>query len=196
MQFKKEVDRIPIIIEHLVLIVRNIGMCRATKEQNNLNFDFYSLIQGGFLDLSVLEWCKVFTYSPKGNEYTYWKKLIEPEHHDDFEKELIKLLEINEEIWSKYIEDMKLYRNSMVSHHKENYKDYKNKPRSSHYPNLEIALKSSCYYHALLTRYFKISSCIFNYDNLENYFNDFMKQTLKIMQISVAATKNIEKLKY
>ena len=163
----------------LIQIVRCIHLKKALTEVDpKPDLNFWRLIHGGFLDLAVMEWCKIFGSNA---EYTHWKTLLHEDDHDNFRNNLFEHLNIKPEEWDKNWVKLKTYRDELVAHHnREN--DVPN------YPTLDIALTSSCYYYNYLAKQIHEE----NSDpmpDLESYCDRFHQQAIKIATEAVAATK-------
>src|SRR5437899_1372655 len=87
---------------------------------------FWTIASNNFLDISVLEWCKLF--GDTKSEY-YWKKIVtEPLTFFDG---LLRVLKVTEIDFSTYVDEVRTYRDKFVAH-----LDHK---RVADIPKLEIA---------------------------------------------------------
>ncbi|WP_372777938.1 hypothetical protein [Litorivivens sp.] len=64
--------------------------------------NFWRLIHGGFLDLAVLEWCKVFGSNA---EPTHWKGVVED--RVAFTEALLNSVGLNRDEWDSYWNHLK-----------------------------------------------------------------------------------------
>lgn len=93
--------------------VRNIAFFRAWYEldQPFQANQFWTNVNNNFLDVAVLEWCKLFA-DAKGKHH-YGKVMKEPNH---FRKALFTGLEIKQIDFEKYVETVRAYRDKFVAH--------------------------------------------------------------------------------
>jgi len=167
----------------LVHLVRNIEMKLAltvTEPEPALNF--WRLIYGNHLDIAVLEWCKAFG---SDGEATHWRKIVPPADHDRFRRDLIASLEITQDAWAAYWNEMKSYRDSLVAHHLE-------MKRVSNYPFLDIAQKSSFFYYRYLIKELRMLGEMKYPNDLAPYCAEFKKQACEIARRALDATSQIK----
>jgi hypothetical protein len=174
-------------IEGQIKLLAQIVRCICLKKElSKLNPDpelnFWRVIQGGLLDLAVLEWTKVFG---SNGEPTHWKGVVED--HDTFRAELFNHLGIDEVRWSEYWNEIKTYRDEAVAH-------YFDKENINHYPRLDIALKSCHYYYILLITNLRDIGVTKFPDSLEDYSERFSTQTKSIAELAIDATRDIEEV--
>jgi len=143
--------------------------------------NFWRLILGNQLDVSVLEWCKVFGSNA---EATHWKNIVPETEHSQFRDNLLIELGISGEEWAKYWDSMKQYRDRQVAHYKEMSPDSK-------YPVLDHALNSSYYYYKYLIAELRAIGEKRFPDDLEEYCTRFTQQTKQVAEKAFAATSNI-----
>ena len=98
---------------------------------------FWVNANGNFLDISVLEWCKLF--GEKRGKHR-WGKLIT--NGEIFFNELLKSLGMNTEQWEAYIKEMRSYRDRFITH-----LDLEERMQI---PKLNIALKSTIFLYDYL----------------------------------------------
>ena len=72
---------------------------------------FWITANGNFLDIGVLEWCKLFVDS-KGKHH--FSKALED--GDQFKQELIEKLGLTEAQFDDYVENLKTYRDKFIAH--------------------------------------------------------------------------------
>jgi len=72
---------------------------------------FWITANGNFLDIAVLEWCKLFVDS-KGKHH--FSKALEEAHQ--FKQELLGKLELTEAQFNDYIGSFKTYRDKFIAH--------------------------------------------------------------------------------
>ncbi len=173
-------DAINTQINILVQIVRCIQMKKVLAEIDpSPRLNFWRIIHGGLMDLPVLEWYKIFGANA---EPTHWKGVVDdPEH---FRTSLLEKLNISYQNWEKYWAHMKDYRDEFIAH-------FASGSDVSNYPRLDIALRSTCYYHDYL--YVKINEGrIEQSPFLEEYAEKFYEQTKNIATTAYNATKDIK----
>lgn len=94
--------------------VRNLAFYRAGWHQGDIVFDRTSNIEktinGNFLDIAVLEWCKLFL--PK--EKHAWHKIVSDTK--GFQAGLLKHLDITQADFEKYREELRTYRDKFIAH--------------------------------------------------------------------------------
>jgi hypothetical protein len=72
---------------------------------------FFRRVNGNFLDLCCLEFCKLFV-DKKGQHY--WEKVVT--NHDAFMAGLLNAVGVSEAGFQEYIKSMKFYRDKYVAH--------------------------------------------------------------------------------
>ena len=168
----------------LVQIVRCIQMKRVLSEIDpNPNLNFWLLIHGSFMDLPALDWCKIFGSNA---EPTHWKGIATD--HAQFKNSLLNHLDITDNEWAAYWEQMKNFRDELIAHQCTDSIVTK-------YPEFDIALRSSYFYHDYLANLLteQDSDPI---ENLELYSLRFYEQTKKIAKKAIEATKGIHESVY
>jgi len=144
--------------------------------------NFWRLILGNQLDVSVLEWCKIFGSNA---EATHWKNIVPEAEHDNFRKELLGAIGLSDDEWVKYWESMKQYRDRQVAHYQE-------LPPDAKYPILDHALASSYFYYRYLIAELRSLDENRYPDDLEEYCVRFSEQTVEIANQAIAATSDIQ----
>lgn len=170
----------------LVQIVRSIQIKKVLSELNpNPRLNFWRIIQGGLLDLPVLDWCKVFGSNA---EPTHWKGVVSDV--EAFRAALLSHLQISQKEWEKYWLHMKDYRDELVAH-------YDADTGVTMYPSLELALKSSYFYHDYLLKVLnegKIES-LEMFETLEEYSKRFHDRSMEIAAKAIEATNGIKEIR-
>ncbi|MDD5320377.1 MAG: hypothetical protein PHD43_07145 [Methylococcales bacterium] len=106
---------------------------RRAGEEFSINWeqdDFWRNISGNFIDIAILDWCKLFA-DPKGKHY--WSKVVP--NKEIFLESLYIELGITEEEFSAHINTMKHYRDKFLGHLDEEL--------VMHIPKMEISIKSA-----------------------------------------------------
>ena len=93
--------------------LRNLAFYKAGWKNGQLvtNDQFYMNANSNFLDVCVLEWCKLF--GDKGGQH-YWRKVVSD--HEAFFVELLQKLKITETEFEEYVKGMRIYRDKFVAH--------------------------------------------------------------------------------
>ncbi len=178
-------EKITSQIKLLTQIVRCIVLKGELSKQDpnphphlHLHLVFWQLIHGGLLDLAVLKWTKVFGSNA---EPTHWKGIVDD--IDAFKQELLIRIDLNENDWTKYWNEMKTYRDEGIAHQSKD-------PAFTHYPKLDLALVSCYfYYDYLIAKARELGENKYP-DSLEEYCDTFTKQTSSIVKLALDATVN------
>jgi hypothetical protein len=104
---------------------------------NSHENQFWRAVDGKFLDMCVLEWCKLFVDK---NGKHHWRKVVTDKCR--FLSGLLKEMNCNEEEFERYISEMKVYRDKFVAHLDDENTGY--------YPRLDFAKISSIYLYEYL----------------------------------------------
>ncbi len=99
--------------------------------------NFFRVANGNFIDICVLEWCKLFA-DKKGKHY--WENVVADKA--GFKAELLKHLGIDEAAFEKEIERMRQYRDKFLAH--------LDSEEIMNIPDLEIPKKAAWFYYAYL----------------------------------------------
>jgi hypothetical protein len=122
---------------------RNLAYYRAgwTDEHRHLlesknveSVNFWRTVNGNFLDICVLEWCKLF--GDKNSEY-YWKNISYDV--EGFKADLLFRLGLKEEEFKTQIKTIREYRDKWVAH--------LDTDRSGFFPELEAAKNAVWFYY-------------------------------------------------
>ena len=108
---EKYLRRIAILCLHCL---RHMAYYRSGWNSNGkliLNSQFWVAANGNFIDMCVLEWCKLFG-DKKGKHY--WEKGISDPKA--FYEGLLKKLRIEEIEFKDYIDEMRTYRDKYIAH--------------------------------------------------------------------------------
>jgi hypothetical protein len=122
--------------------LRHMAYYRAGWHRGSLVFrtQFWVAVNGNFIDICVLEWCKLFGDS-RGKHY--WEKAVSDPQ--GFKTGLLRKLGMTEGELNAYILEMRTYRDKYVAH-LDKVKQFK-------IPTLDFAKKSVVYlYDYLLSR--------------------------------------------
>ena len=107
---KKRLRRVGILCCHFL---RNLAFYKAGWRNNKLIFNdqFWVNANGNFLDICVLEWCKLFG-EKRGKHY--WQKVITDQ--PSFLAGLLHAVGLTEIEFNAYIKEMLIYRDKFVAH--------------------------------------------------------------------------------
>jgi hypothetical protein len=107
---RQRVRRVAIICCHCL---RNLAFYKAGWQGGRLVFKehFWVNVNGNFLDICVLEWCKVFG-DKRGMHY--WGKVISD--REGFYNGLLHTLKVIDAEFNLYIAEMRNYRDKFVAH--------------------------------------------------------------------------------
>lgn len=107
---EKRLRRVAILCCH---VLRNAAFYRAGSQERELNQKsiFWRVVNGNFLDICVLEWCKLFC--DKRDKHCYMKIV---EDKQEFYKSMVSKLKIENDEFENYIKEVKFYRDKFVAH--------------------------------------------------------------------------------
>lgn len=136
MKRRKRLRRTGILCLHCV---RNLCYFRAGEEQAEAPTpqSYWNNVRNNFLDISILEWCKLFA-DRKGKHF--WKEVVED--HDLFHAKLLEKLSITDEMFQNYTKSMKLYRDKFLAHLDE--------LDEANIPNMVVAQKAALHLYGWL----------------------------------------------
>src|SRR4030042_2854823 len=135
---EQRLRRVAIICCHCL---QNIGFYRAGWRRGSLVFkgQFWINVNGNFIDICVLEWCKLFGDS-RGKHY--WRKVISDP--TAFFNGFLQKLGMTEDELNAYVNKMKGYRDKFIAH--------LDSEEIMNIPRLDVAKNSISYlYNYLLT---------------------------------------------
>lgn len=145
-------QRITVAIELTESCISNIACYKAGWTSNKLErrlinaSSFWTRINGNFLDVATLDWCKLFLdknidkHSP--GEYC-WKNIFN--NHSEWLDVMYCETGINEQDFKKYGMDILNYRNKFLAHRDKN-------EMALYYPRTEILLKTASYLNLKLMK--------------------------------------------
>jgi hypothetical protein len=138
----------------------------SPRDLKRNNQDFWVNLNGNFLDIAVLSWC--FNFGDKKAEFK-WQNLFDDE--ETFEQGMYSHLKCTKEEFEDYILSMRTYRDKCVAH-RDRYLSESSKIK---YPDLIMAIESSCFLFNELRSTYKEMNDLFSIKDL----NKFYKQRLK-----------------
>jgi hypothetical protein len=101
--------------------------------------NFWRVVNGNFIDMCVLEWCKLF--ADKRAKHC-WGKIVSDTV--DFKARLLRHLQLDEVAFNKQIDIIRKYRDKFVAHLDSDY--------STMIPTLDVAKKAIWFYHSYIVR--------------------------------------------
>ena len=179
----KERSQIEEEIYLLVRAVRSVALKRAITEiEPNSGLNFWRMIQGDSLDIALLEWCKVFGVD---SEHSHWKHFVT--NHAEFRTGLFKSAGVDADGWREHWEQVTTYRNELVAHNLDDR-------ASTHFPSLELVLKSCFYFFQHLIGMLDALEDGGNsyHASLADYHDRLFAQNVQIAKAAIEATKSFE----
>ena len=76
--------------------------------------NFWRVMHGNLLDITVLEWCKLFGSDHEEHQKTHWKNVVT--NQEAFRAGLLQDLGVDMKAWETYWLEMKNYRDQHVAH--------------------------------------------------------------------------------
>jgi hypothetical protein len=107
---------------------------RHLFEANPDSGNFWIAVKNNFLDMCVLDWCKLF--GERNGNYS-WKRIVADS--DAFKTDLLRHLRLDEDAFEEEIRIFREYRNKWVAH--------LDRDRKGLYPRLDIAKKAVWFYY-------------------------------------------------
>lgn len=145
---------------------RNLAYYRAGLSKDDLRRKdhFWRTTNGNFVDVCVLEWCKMFAnYSDK----CHWKKILDAP--DDFLREIEEHLEINSKDFDDYLNSFKFFRDKYIAH----LDDVDEWP----VPEFDMALEIAIFYYEKVKKAYKNQSLQMDYPlDLQAFYKDCLNQ--------------------
>ena len=188
------IKQVKATLEALAHIVRSIAIKRVIdfNLDKNLYQNSWITISSNCYDLAIIEWCKIFS-SKDG--YICFKKATPNDEKKGFEARLCKYLEIDKGGYSSYVKELKTYRDKLIAHTDSDFDTY-----IKQHPCLDIALKSTFFYHKYFLSYYQKDHnsekgiSFFNHgtNDLEDYYNKYNIQVLKIIKQAIESIKDID----
>lgn len=93
--------------------MRNLSYYRRGWKYGKLieNSEFWKTAHGNFLDITVIEWCKLFA-DPRGKHH--WRKVVKD--HAAFEAGLLAAAQATQAQFDDYVNEVRTYRDKFVAH--------------------------------------------------------------------------------
>lgn len=139
--------------------IRNLAYYRERREEllNPRENQFWRTVDSNFLDICVLEWCKLFA-DTRGKHH--WAKVITDK--DRFLNTLLAELGCDEVQFKNFIDAIKTYRDKYVAH-----LDHEN---TMNIPYLDKVEKSVIHLYNSLLDHEEVESCFSDAPNIAGYF--------------------------
>jgi len=145
-----------------------------------LSLNFWIYVYNNSIDLAVLDWFHLFGYH---NDDLHWKQIVTDV--DSFRQKLFNNVNMNEDEWKSYREEIKNYRDKDVAH-------IEVRP-TSQVPEMSIALKSVTFYYGYVLKELKGFADYINWpNNLDEYHQKSFEQTKEIVEKAFAATRQFK----
>ena len=114
---------------------RNLAYHRARPQGGGQahEVEFWNTVDGNFLDVTVLEWCKLFDT----NAHQGWRKVVADK--EAFERNLLLDLGLTSEEFAGVVQEMRRYRDKFVAH--------LDSDEVADIPHLEVAKRAVQFYH-------------------------------------------------
>ena len=119
--------------------LRNFAFYRAGWRDRHLVRDgpFWTAAVNNFLDIGVLEWCKLFGDQKDPH---FWGKIVADQN--GFEAGLYSELKVTDSEFVRFRDGMRAYRNRFVAH--------LDSELTMRIPQLDLAVHSTSYYHSAI----------------------------------------------
>lgn len=131
MTSEERIRRVAILCCHCL---RNIAFYRAgwKQKESRIKRQFWVNANGNFLDVAVLEWCKIFA---DRNGKHHWKRVVS--NQPSFRAGLFARLGMTKREFENYAKPILRYRNKFLAHLDED--------KVANIPRLSTALRSTAY---------------------------------------------------
>ena len=150
--------------------LRNLAFYRSWDKagQPFRSKPFWRNANSNFLDIAVLEWCKLFV-DAKGKHH-YSKALNEPLQ---FKRDLLAKLEIDEAAFDEYVLSFKTYRDQFLAHLDEE--------NMMNIPHMKVSRQSAKFLYQRLLDQEAASTAFANAPlSAKKFYEDFIEEGLKV----------------
>lgn len=133
MERQKRLGRVVLLCCHFM---RNLAYFRAAWDGAHIVYpltEFNKTVNGNFIDICILEWCKLFG---EHNEPHHWKNIVS--NKERFKNGLLNRLETDSKGLDNYWNTVRTYRDEFVAH--------LDSAETMHIPKMDWAYKSVLYY--------------------------------------------------
>lgn len=105
-------DRLRRVVRLCAYFAHNMAYYRAGRDQfNKVSLDFWKVVNSNFIDMAVLEWCKLL--GDRNGKHSWAKVVAEPMR---FEKTMLAHLGMTADQLATYITEMRTYRDKFLAH--------------------------------------------------------------------------------
>lgn len=138
-----DMERLRRIVILCASFTRNLAFYRALEGESqltgtdNTDANFWRTVRGNFLDISVIDWCKLFCDAKDKHGFAQVTG-----NSESVMQALLVCLGIDKEGFRRYCDDMKTYRDKFIAH-LDNRKIF-------HIPKLDTAMSAVSFYHTFL----------------------------------------------
>lgn len=181
-------------MEHAIRIIAafvwNVHLKRAIHEVDaSPRINFWRVIYGNFLDMSVIEWCKLFGSDHEENQPAHWKNVVPQDEHEDFRRGLITAVGVDQAEWLRYWQKVKEYRDNHAAHFNVKYLSPENDP---HYPDLDLALEAAYFYYERILEVLNDRGEQHGFPcDIREYCHRFLEQATEAATNAVGATTHM-----
>jgi hypothetical protein len=164
----KDIQKIRRVINLCVLFTRNMAYYKAgylCLKKSSVKSDFIITTWGNFIDVAVLEWCKLFgSYK----DHHHWNNIFENEI-DEFRKLLLKQIGMSKHEFESYHHTMKNYRDVFAAHWDND--------AEGKIPTLDSALECVVFLHAyVFQNFYNINALNDKVKDLSLYYDICFKE--------------------
>ena len=159
---------------------RQLSYHRALNEhKDGFKLNFWIYVFNNAIDIAVLDWFHLFGYH---NDDLHWKQVVAD--IDSFRQQLFCQVNMTEDEWKSYREEIKTYRDKDIAH-------IEVRP-TSHVPEMSIALQAvTCYYEHVLNELTGFGDYSNWPEDLSEYYQRSLEQTKNIVGAAYPATAHI-----
>ena len=159
---------------------RQLSYHRALNDyKDGFKLNFWICVFNNSIDLSVLDWFHLFGYH---NDDLHWKQVVAD--IDSFRQQLFYHVNMTEDEWKSYREEIKIYRDKDVAH-------IEVRP-TSQVPQMSIALQAVAYYYEYVLKELTGFGDYSNWSkDLSEYHQRSLEQTKKLLESAYSATEHI-----
>src|SRR6266699_6877431 len=141
-------DQLRIVVILCCSFARNLAYYRAWWSEEHQRYlslandhpIFWRAVNNNFLDMCVLDWCKLF--AERGGKHS-WRQIVTDAPR--FEADMLRHLGLDAAIYKNEIETMRRYRDKFVAHQDLEY--------TAMPPRFDVAKKAVWFYHAYIVNH-------------------------------------------
>ena len=163
-----------------LFVIRNLA-CHKTlyKYKDDFKKSYWKLIFNNFLDIAIIEWCKMFDSK---DDTTHWSNHIK--NKKEVGDKLLKWANMSQQEWDKYREDIKCYGNSVDKYHKQNIKSY---------PDFSCVVIACYVYYDALIKELRMLGVNDYPDELKEFYQSCLGEATEFTNAAYSATLEIDK---